>query len=112
MTALTFPEITGTGTGPAVPEGPVRWGSEEHKRLFCKTLLDSFNPYRPAVIDWHSEHALSTGDLLLPDRRVLCGQGDDVLFLRVGLTCGPCIVVYGRGRCCDFNLSDAEPYAF
>jgi len=50
MTALTFPEIT--GTGPAVPEGRIRWGSEEHKRLFCKTLLDSFNPYRPAVIDW------------------------------------------------------------
>ncbi len=50
MTALTFPEIT--GTGPAVPEGPVRWGSDAHKRLFCKTLLDSFNPYRPAVIDW------------------------------------------------------------
>ncbi|HEX4303217.1 MAG TPA: hypothetical protein VHZ78_10515 [Rhizomicrobium sp.] len=50
MTALTFPEIA--GTGPAVPEGPVRWGTEAHKRLFCKTLLDSFNPYRPAVIDW------------------------------------------------------------
>ncbi|HEY4940462.1 MAG TPA: hypothetical protein VII56_03465 [Rhizomicrobium sp.] len=50
MTALTFPEIT--ATGPAVPEGRIRWGSEEHKRLFCKTLLDSFNPYRPAVIDW------------------------------------------------------------
>jgi hypothetical protein len=50
MTALTFPEIT--ATGPAVPEGRIRIGSEEHKRLFCKTLLDSFNPYRPAVIDW------------------------------------------------------------
>jgi hypothetical protein len=50
MTALTFPEITGTGA--AVPDGPIRWGSEAHKRLFCKTLLDSFNPYRPAVIDW------------------------------------------------------------
>jgi hypothetical protein len=50
MTALTFPEISGTGT--AVPQGPIRWGSDEHKRLFCKTLLDTFNPYRPAVIDW------------------------------------------------------------
>ena len=50
MTALTFPEIT--GSGPAVPEGHIRWGSDEHKRLFCKTLLDTFNPYRPAVIDW------------------------------------------------------------
>ena len=50
MSALTFPEIS--GTGPAVGEGPNRLGSEEHKRLFCKTLLDTFNPYRPAVIDW------------------------------------------------------------
>jgi hypothetical protein len=50
MTALTFPEIS--GTGPAVADGPIRWGSEAHKRLFCKTLLDTFNPYRPAVIDW------------------------------------------------------------
>jgi len=50
MTVLTFPEIT--GSGPLVGEGPIRFGSEEHKRLFCKTLLDTFNPYRPAVIDW------------------------------------------------------------
>ncbi|MBV9419993.1 MAG: ferritin-like domain-containing protein, partial [Alphaproteobacteria bacterium] len=50
MTALTFPEIT--PTGPTVGEGAIRWGSDEHKRLFCKTLLDTFNPYRPAVIDW------------------------------------------------------------
>jgi hypothetical protein len=50
MTALTFPEIT--PGGPAVPDGAIRFGSEAHKRLFCKTLLDTFNPYRPAVIDW------------------------------------------------------------
>ncbi|MEJ0028636.1 MAG: hypothetical protein WDN01_21640 [Rhizomicrobium sp.] len=50
MTALTFPEIT--PTGPALGAGPIRYGSDEHKRLFCKTLLDTFNPYRPAVIDW------------------------------------------------------------
>ena len=50
MSALTFPEIS--GTGPEVKSGSIRWGSEEHKRLFCKTLLDTFNPYRPAVIDW------------------------------------------------------------
>jgi hypothetical protein len=23
-----------------------------HKTLFCRTLLDTFNPYKPAVIDW------------------------------------------------------------
>jgi hypothetical protein len=33
-------------------DGPIRYGSDEHKRLFCKTLLDTFNPYKPAVIDW------------------------------------------------------------
>lgn len=27
-------------------------GSEAHKTLFCRTLLDTFNPYRPAVLDW------------------------------------------------------------
>jgi hypothetical protein len=33
-------------------EGPIRVGSEAHKTLFCRTLLDTFNPYKPAVIDW------------------------------------------------------------
>jgi hypothetical protein len=32
--------------------GPIRIGSEQHKTLFCRTLLDTFNPYKPAVIDW------------------------------------------------------------
>jgi hypothetical protein len=36
---------------PAV-EGPLRRGSEAHKVLFCRTLLDTFDPYKPAVIDW------------------------------------------------------------
>ena len=27
-------------------------GSEQHKQLFCAVLLDTFDPYRPAVIDW------------------------------------------------------------
>ncbi len=27
-------------------------GSDAHKKLFCRTLLDTFNPYKPAVIDW------------------------------------------------------------
>jgi hypothetical protein len=34
------------------PRGPIRLGSEAHKTLFCRTLLDTFNPYKPAVIDW------------------------------------------------------------
>ena len=54
MSSTTFavpPEIfADTGTMPG--NGPIRYGSDEHKRLFCKTLLDTFNPYKPAVIDW------------------------------------------------------------
>src|SRR3954469_21675232 len=29
-----------------------RIGSEEHKHAFCRMLLDTFDPYKPAVIDW------------------------------------------------------------
>ena len=32
--------------------GPIRLGSERHKTLFSRMLLDTFNPYKPAVIDW------------------------------------------------------------
>ena len=50
--AFTIPaELTqDTGTWPG--EGPIKWGSDEHKRLFCKTLLDTHDPYRPKVLDW------------------------------------------------------------
>jgi hypothetical protein len=34
------------------PQGPVNLGSDAHKVLFCRTLLDTFDPYKPAVIDW------------------------------------------------------------
>jgi hypothetical protein len=36
----------------SLDDAPIRLGSEEHKILFCRTLLDTFNPYKPAVIDW------------------------------------------------------------
>lgn len=32
--------------------GPVRVGSDEHRRMFCRMLLDTHHPYKPAVIDW------------------------------------------------------------
>ncbi|HXS26642.1 MAG TPA: hypothetical protein VN730_03150 [Steroidobacteraceae bacterium] len=35
-----------------LPGGPVRPGTNAHKVLFCRTLLDTFDPYKPAVIDW------------------------------------------------------------
>lgn len=41
-----------SGTASTLTEGPIRLGSDAHKDLFCRTLLDTFNPYKPAVIDW------------------------------------------------------------
>jgi hypothetical protein len=32
--------------------GRIKIGSEAHKRLFCRMLLDTHNPYKPAVIEW------------------------------------------------------------
>ncbi len=52
------PEFSGQfAEGPErrpIPPYParIRLGSEAHKALFCATLLDTFNPYKPAVIDW------------------------------------------------------------
>jgi hypothetical protein len=38
---------------PAPPPGqPVKRGSEAHLRLLCRTLLDTHDPYRPALIQW------------------------------------------------------------
>jgi hypothetical protein len=33
-------------------DGPIRYGSEAHKRLFCALLKETFNPYKPALIEW------------------------------------------------------------
>ena len=41
-----------SGAPESFPQGPIRFGSDAHKILFCRTLLDTFNPYKPAVIDW------------------------------------------------------------
>jgi hypothetical protein len=41
-----------SGAQESFPDGPIRRGSEAHKNLFCRTLLDTFDPYKPAVIDW------------------------------------------------------------
>jgi len=32
--------------------GDFRIGSEQHKALFCRMFLDSYDPYKPAVIRW------------------------------------------------------------
>ncbi len=46
--SATIREIRATSD--SLPE--IRVGSDEHKTLFCRTLLDTFDPYKPAVIDW------------------------------------------------------------
>ena len=33
-------------------KGAIRLGSDDHLNLFCHLLLDTFNPYKPAVIEW------------------------------------------------------------
>ncbi|MDB6085012.1 MAG: hypothetical protein JWN43_2893 [Gammaproteobacteria bacterium] len=38
-------------SGPA-PQRALDIGSEEHKVLFCRMLLETHNPYKPAVIEW------------------------------------------------------------
>src|SRR5262245_50496452 len=37
---------------PSLALPPFKLGSEEHKRAFCRMLLDTFDPYKPAVIEW------------------------------------------------------------
>ena len=34
------------------PAAAMAIGSDAHKELFCRMLLDTFNPYKPAIIDW------------------------------------------------------------
>ena len=33
-------------------DGAIALGSELHKQLFCGMLLDTFDPYKPAIITW------------------------------------------------------------
>ncbi len=47
---LTFPNLPAEEVTP--PEGPICIGSDDHKKLFCHTLLSTFDPYKPAVVDW------------------------------------------------------------
>ena len=44
-------DIMRNWSGPA-SERPVKTGSDEHKTLFCRMLLETHNPYKPAVIEW------------------------------------------------------------
>jgi hypothetical protein len=52
MTDWTAHDLDLTLPSGEAPDGPIRLGSEAHKALFCRMLLETFNPYRPAVLDW------------------------------------------------------------
>ena len=49
---LAFPEALSLEAGAPPGPGPIKLGSDDHKNLFCRTLLTTFDPYKPAVIDW------------------------------------------------------------
>jgi len=44
--------MNGVAFPAARPAGAIRLGSEEHLRLFCLELLETHDPYKPAVIAW------------------------------------------------------------
>jgi hypothetical protein len=50
--AVPAPDLSRQGRRGAKPAGRIRPGSEEHLRLFCLELLETHDPYRPAIIDW------------------------------------------------------------
>src|SRR5271170_3481123 len=50
--AFAIPPDLTRDTGTWLGDGPIRLGSGEHKRLFCKTLLDTHDPYKPEALDW------------------------------------------------------------
>jgi hypothetical protein len=50
--AVPAPDLSRQGRRGAKPAGRIRLGSEEHLRLFCLELLETHDPYKPAVIDW------------------------------------------------------------
>ena len=52
MTDIASERWTGAIPEKRTPGGPFRLGGEAHKQLFCRTLLETHNPYKPAVIDW------------------------------------------------------------
>lgn len=50
--AIAAPDLTRQGRRGSKPAGTVRVGSEAHLRLFCLELLETHDPYKPAVTDW------------------------------------------------------------
>ena len=51
-TGLIPPDRDASAYPLPTPGAKVKLGSEAHRNLFARTLLDTFDPYRPALIDW------------------------------------------------------------
>ena len=51
-TGLVPPDRDASAWSVPAPGERVRLGSEAHKSLFAHTLLDTFDAYKPALIDW------------------------------------------------------------
>ncbi len=51
-TGLVPPDRDASAWALPPPGARVKLGSDAHKALFARTLLDTFDPYRPALIDW------------------------------------------------------------
>ena len=49
---LAFTDYPEIDVATPAPSERIRLGSEAHKALFCNTLLNTHDPYKPAVIDW------------------------------------------------------------
>src|ERR1700761_6514287 len=49
---IPAPDMSRQGRRGARPQGPLKLGSDEHLRLFCLELLETHDPYKPAIIDW------------------------------------------------------------
>src|SRR5882762_710118 len=54
LDAVNHPSaVSGRAGAKAAAHGaPMRLGSGEHLSLFCRMLLDTHDPYRPAIMDW------------------------------------------------------------
>jgi len=52
MTVTAFADFPDVAVPSPEPGERLRLGSAEHKALFCNQLLETHDPYKPAIIDW------------------------------------------------------------
>lgn len=52
MTAQAAAKAITTESKTAAPGEPFRLGNTAHLNAFCRMMLDTHNPYKPAILDW------------------------------------------------------------